>query len=274
MPASGDDRCARLLRGLEAGGESRAAAVSALRGSVRQMSLHAAACRVVQQAFEVADSRAAGVLAQELQGHVRELVASPHGNYVLQKVVEVVPSAMTGFIPQELCGIGAEVARHRYGCRILCRLVEHAAAEPTTSNLLDELLSEAPALCRHPFARHVLQSLLEHGDDAQQRRVAEALCGDLHQLAANRSASYVIETALTSCAELEQRALAAELLSDPHALLVLADHPFGCFVVRAIAQLSEDSREVVLRSLRTASVQLKPRGQAQRLLETLEADSR
>lgn len=271
MAASGDEWCVQLLRGLEAGGEARAAAIGMLKGSVREMALDAVECRLVQRGLEVVDSVTARSLAEELRGHVREVVASPHGNYVLQKVIEMVPSAITGFVSQELCGIEGEVARHRYGCRILCRLVERSSDEPAISKLLDEMLKEAAALCQHPFARHVLQSLLEHGNGAQRKRIAEALRGNVCQLAANRSGSYVVESALLNCEE-EQQELSAELLSNPHALPALADHGFGCFVVRALSQISEESRDVVLRSLRMAAEQLKAFGPAQKLLEELEAE--
>ncbi|CAE8601664.1 unnamed protein product, partial [Polarella glacialis] len=175
-------------------------------------------------------------LTSELHGHVRQAIGSPHANYVIQKVIEVMPTAVASFVAEELRGSGAVVARHRYGCRILCRLLEHSATELGTVALADEALADCDELCRHSFARHVLQSVLEHGLPKQRACIAAALRNDLLRNARNRNASYVIERALTYCAPEDRDALCYELSGDPASdnIVSLAQNQFGCYVVRAL----------------------------------------
>merc|ERR1719230_2282537 len=68
------EACAELIEQLEAGGESHEAAIEAITGSVVDLAFDAAACRVVQKAFETSDVEVAAALAQEMQGHVKEAI--------------------------------------------------------------------------------------------------------------------------------------------------------------------------------------------------------
>ena len=62
-----------------------------------------------------------------------------------------------------LCFHHRAVTKHRMGCRILCRLLEFCSTDPNVGQLIDELLEAVAELCRHSFAHHVIQSVLEHG---------------------------------------------------------------------------------------------------------------
>lgn len=261
------------MEALEAGGEASAAALQRLRGSVRRQAFDAHGCRVVQLALQVADSHTAANLVQELHGHVRQAIGSPHANYVIQKVIEVMPTSLASFIAHELQGNGGLVARHRYGCRILCRLLEHSATDEETVRLVDEVLSESEDLCRHSFARHVMQSILEHGLPAQRKLVASALRNDLLRNARNRNASYVIERALTYCDPSDRRALANELINSEGrrtgGLVALAQNQFGSYVVRALLRQPGDPAWRTKGQLQSAVPQLQRTKYGQRLLEEL-----
>merc|ERR1719408_813721 len=96
-----------------------------------------------------------------------------------------------------------------------------------TFQLMQEILdipSEALDLCRHSFGHHVAQCILEHGDERHRDMVAEVLLSDPFANASNRSASYVIESALCHCSPGVQEALLQQLTS-PAVLAGLAESP-------------------------------------------------
>jgi hypothetical protein len=202
-------------------------------------------CRLVQEALEKASQKGKTGIAAGLQGQVVSAAKSPHANYVLQKLVEVLPTTMTSFVAEELLDIAGEVARHRYGCRIICRLLEHAA-EPSTDNLVNAILCEAKDLSSHAFGHIVMRSILEHGSFEQRARVADALRGQLEQLAKRKHASFVVEKALASCDQDIRVTLANELLQDPSAIIRLAQHQFGHHIVTELARTPGDCAQKLL----------------------------
>lgn len=261
---------AELTQSLQGGDDTRSEALADIRGSILRLSLEASGCRIVQLALEVADVTIATELIEELRGHVRELIESPHGNYVAQKVIEVLPSAQTAFVIEELYGVGANVARHRYGCRILCRLLEHCASEADMVTLTDEILAEADDLCRHSFGHHVIQSVLEHSPNPQQKQVVAALCMDLPRHVWNRNASFVIEKVLTHCQKEEQRMLLEQLVNEgPDMVTSLAQSRLGPHVAKALPAVSRGLPEKVLGGLRLATGGLQGSRYGKRLLKDI-----
>ena len=133
-----------LMESLSGDSEAKKHALASLRGSVAFHAFESQGCRVVQLAFQVADTRVAAELLSELKGSVLAATRSPHGNYVIQKAIEFMPPAACSFIVEEICGAGVAVARHRYGCRILCRIFEHSPrGAPATEALCEEILADA-----------------------------------------------------------------------------------------------------------------------------------
>mmetsp|Transcript_87481 Transcript_87481/g.271760 ORF Transcript_87481/g.271760 Transcript_87481/m.271760 type:complete len:426 (-) Transcript_87481:367-1644(-) len=262
--------CEELMEGLEAGGEARAAAVAALRGSVLSSSFAPAGCRVVQLALQLADRVAAPQLLAELHGHVRAAIESPHANYVIQKVVEVMPAALSGFVAEELRGAGAAVARHRYGCRVLCRLLEHTGSSVSLMEVLDEVLAEARDLCRHAFGHYVLQSILEHGHASHRQRLASTLRSELLEHAQHRCSSHVLESALVHCSAEDREALAAGLLAGgADGVAALARGQFSSFVVRALIRQPGEVAQATWGHLQSTAAQVQKTRHGQRLLRDL-----
>ncbi|CAE7765022.1 APUM5 [Symbiodinium pilosum] len=243
------EHCDHLRQQLEAGGDELTMAMSQISGKVWSLSRDANGCRVVQTAMEKASNGAAKELALELHGHVREAVVSPHANYVIQKVITQLSPATSAFIADELLGNGARFARHRFGCRIMCRLLEHCSNADGTRKLVDEVLedlSEALDLCRHNFGHHVVQSVLEHGDSRYKELIAEVLQSDLFANASHRSASYVVESALSHCLEKDQQVLLQQL-SDPNMVAQLAQARYGFYVAKTVLQRPEVDAEALSR---------------------------
>jgi pumilio RNA-binding family len=242
----------KMMEQLKFGGAESQAAVASMIGSVLVLSLDAIGCRIVQEALEVADHISREILVFEMKGHVRDAMRSPHANFVIQKIIEVMPVVTASFVSEELTGIAAEVARHRYGCRILCRLLEHhsGAESIATKILIDELLRDAAHQCHHSFARHVIDSVLEHGTPEQRHKVAVEITGDVLHNARNRNASYVVERAFGFCSTEDQRTIASKLLdSGPDRVVALAMHDCGSHVVKALLRSNCTKHAQIMRQI-------------------------
>jgi len=229
-----------LIERLRADPEWHRRALSSIQGHVCKLAFESTGCRIVQEALDGAEVSEREIIVAEMRGHVRDAVSSPHANFVIQKIVEMMPAALASFVADELRGVAAEVARHRYGCRILCRLVEHqdsCSDNASTARLIEEILVDARQLCLHSFARHVVDSVLEHGTSEQRHRVAESLRGSVVSHARKRSASYTVENAFVFCSLNDKETLANELLADPARFLDLAAHDAGSHVVRALLRM-------------------------------------
>jgi hypothetical protein len=278
-PVAHDEVAARarygrqLLEQLEAGGQARSDALSAIRGNVQTLSFDAGGCRAVQQALVLADKHEREALVAELRGHVRTAMRSPHANFVVQKIVEALPPALASFVAEELVGIGSEASRHRFGCRIICRLLEHhccsGSSNPTTAALLEEVLANAQHLCHHAFAHHVVDSILEHGTADQRHQVVAAVQANLLQNARNRYASYVVEQAMKFCSAADKVAFVEEFASRPDDVLSLAVHEYGGHVLKTLLQLPCQNVSDVKRILRSGTETLQTSKYGRRLLEDL-----
>ncbi|CAK0830419.1 unnamed protein product [Prorocentrum cordatum] len=174
-PVWGWDSCLieAMVDGLRAEPPRRQQALAMLRGHVAELAFSCAGCRLVQQAFAVADQATRSELLAELQGLVVRAARSPHANYVIQSAIVVGAPAQVAAVARELKGSAASVARHRCGCRILCRLSEHcSSADAEAVAVMDEVLTEAEQLCRHPLGHHVIQSI----SAARRARISSPPC--------------------------------------------------------------------------------------------------
>lgn len=256
------------LKLLEGGKKNVKHVLSSISGHVWRLSRDAEGCRVVQLALEQADQHEAAELAKELFGHVQEAATCPHANYVLQKLVSQLTFNTVKFVAEELGNACVRIARHRYGCRIFCRLLEFFGRENLVLGLMEELLNQAEDLCWHGFAHHIMQSVIEHGNDVQRRRVAEALLSNPMAYAQHKNASYLVERALCYCCQDDKRTLLGKL-SKPDAIAVLAVTQFGSYVVRSLLRHEQVNTSTAMEQLRDLIPQLQETKHGQYLMADL-----
>jgi len=247
-------------------------ALPAIRGNVWKLSCDPVGCRLVQLALKRVNQQEASELVVELHGHVQEAITSQgisqHANYVIQEVVKQLPPHAASFVAKELKGSCAKLASHRIGCRILCRLLEFCSTQSLTFELVDELLAEAKELCKHGFAHHVMQMVLEHGSQRHRKQVVAALLSNPLEYAADKKASFVIEAALRHGCQEDKQLLLAQL-SHPAAIAGLAISQFGSFVAKAVLQAQGLDALGVLHTIGHIMPQLLMTKHGQRLLVDL-----
>lgn len=212
-----------------------------------------ASSRNLQSFLDLANYEDAARVASAFRGHVRQAYQSQHANYVIQKIIAVTPANMGIFIAEELLGMGASTARHRYGCRVLCRLIEHwlddsgpAGGRPwPVASLIDEILSDAVALCRHQYGNFVIQHLLDYGREEHKHLISLACSEDLISNASNRNASHVIEKALEKCGEIDRIAITGKLIESPSLVLELSENQYGSYVLRNVLNMRSQHSGIV-----------------------------
>jgi pumilio RNA-binding family len=227
----GDEIVAQLAEGLQ-DAERRPVLLEGIAQDAWPLASTPCGCRVVQKAFEVAETAAEReALVAPLQGHVVEAAICPHANHVLQKCIEVLPTDKVQFVLEEMKGNIVAAARHRYACRVLERLIEHCPWTQT-ADLVEEVLANASQLCRHTFGNFVVQHVLEHGNPSQKQQVVNILHADIQRFARHRVASYVVRSALVHSMPEERQRLVTAMRADAGELADLAHHHCGSFVVR------------------------------------------
>mmetsp|Transcript_63802 Transcript_63802/g.152465 ORF Transcript_63802/g.152465 Transcript_63802/m.152465 type:complete len:461 (-) Transcript_63802:126-1508(-) len=206
-----------------------------LQGHVWALSQDKKGCRLVQKALEVA-GRETAAIAAELSGHILEAIKHPEANYVVQKAITQLSVGGSGFIVEEIMGSAIAVAKNRMGCRIFCRLLEFCSTNPKVGYLVDELLhvADVAELCCHSFAHHVIQSILEHGEERHKHVIAQTLVADVVRFAQHKNTSYLIEKVMTLCTCSEQDQVAMVCALDFKRLLFLAKTQYGRHVAKTM----------------------------------------
>eukprot|EP00927_Polykrikos_kofoidii_P056588 TRINITY_DN50681_c0_g1_i1.p1 TRINITY_DN50681_c0_g1~~TRINITY_DN50681_c0_g1_i1.p1 ORF type:complete len:561 (-),score=72.90 TRINITY_DN50681_c0_g1_i1:446-2083(-) len=237
------------------GGERQSAIASILRLAFEDQVSSRAAQLALQEAPCVDD---VALLASSLHGHVLRAIRSMHANHVIQRVVELLPPVSIAFVPRELSGLGKEVARHRFGCRIICRLLEHgSSADRYILGLMKEVLSDAPALCRHTYGNYVVRHCLEFGTPEQRQSIAKVIAEDAFGAARHRYGSRVVQAALQFCISQDRDMIVEKLIQDGNQLLSLAMNLSGRHVVKALLKLpSGNCAERVANIIRPAAARL------------------
>jgi len=227
--------------------------------------------RAAQLAIQEAPSKDAATLASGLRGHVRVAMRSMYANYVLQKIVEMLPAASHSFVVEELTGFGSEAARHRFGCRILCRILEHGTLDDgRTAKLLQEVLTDIESLCRHTYGNYVIATILEFGLIEHRQKVANVLSTGMCSLAKNRSGSRIIERALRFCSVEDQCSMIDAMLGDRDEFVLVAEHQFGCHVVKAMLRMSGVHQHKMVNYLRPEIARLNNSKYGKHVVEVLD----
>merc|ERR1712193_217270 len=170
-----------------------------------------------------------------LKGNVKELAESSYGCEVLQSCIEYSIPSDVFFIAEELQGSACSIARMTDKYQLICRLLEHMPSNATQS-LVEELLKEIPALCRHPRGNHVVQHLLEYGNPSQQHEICSVVAGDLLNLARHRIASHVVEKAVDASNLAASSVVAQAALHQQGAILSLACNRQSQFVAQRLSK--------------------------------------
>lgn len=145
------------------------------------------------------------MVAEQLRGLVASLATQKNGNHVVQKVIELLPLSRVSFIPEELSQTGHAVLQDLFGVRAILRLVEHFASDERATRLTNGFLERFDENVEHPCAHWVIEALLEHGTVEQKHDIADRLKRDFVRLANHEVAWHVVDKALRSELDFQDR---------------------------------------------------------------------
>jgi hypothetical protein len=133
-----------------------------------------------------------------------------------------------------------------------------------------ELLRASESLCRHTYAHHVLEAVLEHGAEPHRRRVFDALRSEPLRNAKDRYAGFVIQAALTHCPAEERDELVSAILGGDASgsVIQLAETRFGARLVEGLAKVPI-ARQPVMQTLQAYAHVLAQSKQGRHLTELL-----
>jgi hypothetical protein len=224
-----------------------------MRRDVWASSQHPQYCYGVQKAFELGTDEERKQLAEQLKGHVWEALKCPNANYVIQMCVSSSRPHDTQFIADEIREQGneavsgaAQVARMRFGCRILQRQLEHYSDERQVGPLIDDILSDAVALCTHQYGNYVMKHILEHGPPEHKSRLCRILASRLAdykrdpKFGEDQFVCAVLSKALEKGCPEDKASLAAAILNVPCLLSKIADDRFGHETARRVLEVTAD----------------------------------
>lgn len=199
------------------------------------------ACRVVQAAVLAAKGDETQKFLKLITDKFDVLVADDHGNHCVQKVVEVIPAEGLTLLINCFKGKEEALAKKRFGCRVWERIIEHC--QQPIWPLIDELLKDdkAEALSRNQFSNFVISSLLEHQPDYHKLILDSMVNAPLGALVMHRTASHVVQKALQKSDATWQKKLVQALVQDEEALVNIAGHKYGSYVLEELTGLQKQN---------------------------------
>lgn len=135
--------------------------------------------------------------------------------------------------------------------------------------LVEELVCNASDLARHTFGHYVIEMGLQTGSAHQRHLICAGLRVELMRNAKNRSATYVVEKALTSCNDEDRLGMIHDLVGSPESLVSLVENQFGCHVAKALLRIQGDSFHEMLSHIDVAASKLQKSKYGRRLMEEL-----
>jgi len=234
-----------------------AATVGAILDAMPALAFDGNGCTLVQQVLESASGEEMRQVAASLRGSVRLAAHSPYAHHLLEHLLHHLGIEDTSFIAEELKGGGRELVLNEFGSSVLCQLLLFSTHDPSTEQLIEEVLSgDTTAVCHHKHGHKVALAILEHGSPRQRSQICVSLRGEVPRSSRHRFAAQVVAEALLHGAAEDSHSLAVAVVCKPGAVTSLACHCFGVQVVRSLLRLPRISG-AVLQELNTNGHKLK-----------------
>jgi protein-tyrosine-phosphatase len=157
---------------------------------------------------------------------------SQHTRKLLEALIDHRDCDSVAVLESTLVGNASYLLVLQQGCIALMHLVKISATR--RSQIVQTVKTITPAVARDPYGNYVLQTLLEHADEADVVELVKGLKGAVGSLATNKFASNVLEKIVKGPLQSARRLVVAELLFHAEQTLRTAVHDkFGNFVVQA-----------------------------------------
>merc|ERR1740121_167253 len=94
-------------------------------------------------------------------------------------------------------------------------------------HLADSLLSDIPAMSRHPYGNFVIQNIVQNGTDEHRQSILKSVGKDIRFLGSASYGCAVVSAALSSGPDADRAALAQVLLKEPGLFALMAGTRHG-----------------------------------------------
>jgi hypothetical protein len=182
-------------------------------GNVLLLAQNVNGCRVLQSAIEFSndDAHLATVLSKELSDHIDTCACDSNATHVLQKCLTSMSCKNSLFIAEALEHFDVlSLAKHQYGCHLLQRCIatcSGARSSTTVTASTEQFVSRIDHISsilvkqfeELAFNRHgnfVLQYVLEHGSERQQKESYAHVLENVVRYSMHKFASHLVEQCL------------------------------------------------------------------------------
>ncbi|XP_015571609.2 putative pumilio homolog 7, chloroplastic [Ricinus communis] len=222
--------------------------LSEVQGKIYLMAQDQNGCRWLQRIFDEGTSQDIQIIFNEIIDHVVELMLKPFGNYVIQKFLDVCNEEQRlqiVFMVTEEPGQLLRICLNTYGTRAVQKLIETLKTRQQISFVVMALRPGFLDLVKDQNGNHVIQRCLQclHNDD--NKFIFDAAAKFSVQIATHRHGCCVMQRCITHSTGKHREKLITEISKNA---LLLAQDPFGNYVVQYIVELKNPSAAVNLLS--------------------------
>ncbi|KAM7482445.1 hypothetical protein LguiB_007028 [Lonicera macranthoides] len=162
-----------------------------------------------------------------------------YGNHVIQKCLAKFSSDEIETLLNVIADNCVEIARDKSGCCVMQQCI-YQAHRLCKDRLISQVVSNALLLADDPFGNYVVQFMTEMRIPQVNLRLMGELEGNYLALSMNKFGSNVVENCIIHCVDdCTRDRITRELIHSPPDFLMLAQHPYGNYVIQTALHFSK-----------------------------------
>ncbi|RDX79299.1 Pumilio-like 12, partial [Mucuna pruriens] len=197
--------------------------------------------RVILKMLENVDSPyLIDIITEAMKCITHALMKNLHGGYVIHQFLKFFPPAIFNVVAKNF----VDIASDQSGCFSIQKCMDEAELE-AFAQLVNEIISNALVLTKHPYGNYVVQFLIKKKLWTINGMLISVLRNKYIELSKNKYASNVVE-GLLEFSETEYAAVIVRELMNCSEFLNLLQHPYGNYVCQRALQCTKGSLHNIL----------------------------